>query len=105
MGMETDREKNLSGEGRTGEKPDRMSQDTPIGGKVNYLKQGIFGRGYGTDEFKYPLRFSDEEQIGPNRKTLETSSNISEKAHEMMGEAKLGVKKILGQTERKDQVR
>ena len=84
---------------------DQTSQDTPIGGKVNALRQAITGRGTGTDEFKYPLRFSDEHQLGPNRETLETSSNVSESINAAVGMAKTKVKEAMGQVERKEQVK
>lgn len=70
-----------SGGENLGTKPDKGSQDTPAGGKLNYLKQASVGRS-GGEEFKYPLRFSDELQTGPTRETLETTSNISAKAGE-----------------------
>ena len=42
----------------------------------------------GDSEIKYPIRFSDEEQLGPGRKTVESHSDISEKIHEGVGMVK-----------------
>ena len=71
-----------------GKQKDTGSTNIPEEGKAKVLKEKIFGRASGDDEIKYPLRFSDEEQMGPGRKVVETESDISEKIHEGIGVVK-----------------
>ena len=74
--------------GHEGKQKDTGSTNIPEEGKAKVLKEKIFGRATGDDEIKYPLRFSDEEQMGPGRKVVETESDISEKIHEGIGVVK-----------------
>ena len=59
----------------------------------------------GDTEIKYPIRFSDEEMMGPGRKVLESKSDISEKLHEGIGMVKQKIHEALGNVERKDQMK
>lgn len=61
----------------------------------------MVGRNYG-EEFKYPLRFSEDVQTGPTRETVETSGNISEKAGEAIEATKEKVHKVFGNVEDKN---
>ena len=81
---------------------DRGSTNIPEEGKANSLKEKILGRATGDAEIKYPLRFSDEEQMGPSRKKIETHSDISEKLHEGVGMVKQKLHEAVGNVERKE---
>lgn len=87
-----------------GTKADEGSQKTPIGGKLNYIKQATIGK-KGGEEFKYPLRFSEEMQTGPTRVTLESTSNISEKAGQGLQKVKDKFNEAIGRTEDKTTIR
>ncbi len=53
------------------------------------IKDKLFGRSSQVDkEIKYPIRFSDEMQLGPGRMHIESASDISEKIHEGIGMVK-----------------
>ena len=94
-----------SGSAHEGKMKDTGSTNIPEEGKAKVLKEKIFGRATGDNEIKYPLRFSDEEQMGPGRKVIETHSDISEKLHEGIGMVKQKLHEAVGNVERKDQVK
>ena len=98
-------EAQTEGSAHEGKQKDTGSTNIPEEGKAKVLKEKLFGRATGDDEIKYPLRFSDEEQMGPGRKVIETHSDISEKIHEGIGMAKQKLHEAIGNVERKDQVK
>ncbi|TNV71963.1 hypothetical protein FGO68_gene12761 [Halteria grandinella] len=90
---------------REGTVKDRGSTNIPAEGKANVLREKLFGRATGDDEIKYPIRFSDEEQMGPLRKTIESHTDVSEKIHEGIGMVKQKLHEAVGNVERKEQVK
>lgn len=84
---------------------DTGSTNIPAEGKAKFLKEKLFGRGMGDTEIKYPIRFSDEEMMGPGRKVVESKSDISEKVHEGIGMVKQKLHEAVGNVERKDQMK